>query len=44
MVLCRTTDDLYTFLSDKVGALTGIHTAETVLTLRRVKTLTTEPR
>ncbi|WP_369261164.1 Lrp/AsnC family transcriptional regulator [Streptomyces sp. R35] len=40
-LLCRTTDDLYTFLSEKIGALTGVHTAETVLTLRRVKALTT---
>ncbi|WP_308401266.1 Lrp/AsnC family transcriptional regulator [Streptomyces sp. AC512_CC834] len=43
-VLCRTTDDLYTFLSETVGALTDVHTAETVLTLRRVKALTAEPR
>lgn len=41
-VLCRDTDELYAFLSDKVGALDGVHTAETVLTLRRVKTLTRE--
>ncbi|MER5178279.1 Lrp/AsnC family transcriptional regulator [Streptomyces sp. NPDC002896] len=41
-LLCRNTDDLYMFLSEKIGALTGIHTAETVLTLRRVKALTTD--
>ncbi|MEU9094131.1 Lrp/AsnC family transcriptional regulator [Streptomyces sp. NPDC048428] len=40
--LCRTTDDLYGFLTEKIGALGDVHTAETVLTLRRVKTLTTE--
>ncbi|MER5756632.1 Lrp/AsnC family transcriptional regulator [Streptomyces sp. NPDC002088] len=43
-VLCRTTADLYTFVDEKIGALTGIHTAETILTLRRVKTLTSEAR
>lgn len=42
--LCRTTDDLYALLSERIGALTGVHTAETVLTLRRVKTLTAKPR
>jgi DNA-binding Lrp family transcriptional regulator len=41
-VLCRTTDDLYNFLSEKIGALSNVHTAEIVLTLRRVKTLTNE--
>ncbi|MFF7328578.1 Lrp/AsnC family transcriptional regulator [Streptomyces sp. NPDC090306] len=41
-VLCRDTDELYVFLSDKVGALPGVHTAETVPTLRRLKTLTRE--
>ncbi|MFI6949974.1 Lrp/AsnC family transcriptional regulator [Streptomyces sp. NPDC050422] len=41
--LCRTTDGLYDFLTEKIGALDDVHTAETVLTLRRVKTLTTEP-
>lgn len=42
-VLCRTTDDLYDFLTEKIGALNDVLTAETVLTLRRVKTLTAEP-
>ncbi|WP_261991416.1 Lrp/AsnC family transcriptional regulator [Streptomyces sp. OR43] len=41
-VLCRTTDDLYGFLTEKTGAPGDVHTAETVLTLRRVKTLTNE--
>ncbi|GAA3504952.1 hypothetical protein GCM10019016_120650 [Streptomyces prasinosporus] len=43
-MLCRTTDDLYRFLSEQAGALADAHTAETVLTLRRVKTLTPGPR
>ncbi|MEK8142151.1 hypothetical protein NKH18_05030 [Streptomyces sp. M10(2022)] len=38
-VLCRITDDLYDFLTEKIGALSDASTAETVLTLRRVKTL-----
>lgn len=38
--LCRTTDDLYTFLSERINGLAGVHTAETVITPRRVKTLT----
>ncbi len=42
--LCRNTEELYTFLSEGIGALPGVHTAETVLTLRRVKTLTAEHR
>lgn len=42
-VLCRTTADLYAYLSEKIGALNGVRTAETTLTLRRVKTLTYEP-
>ncbi|MGV9908040.1 Lrp/AsnC family transcriptional regulator [Streptomyces tendae] len=39
-VLCRTPPDLYAFLTEQVGALSGVQAAETVLTLRRVKTLT----
>ncbi|GAB2444283.1 Lrp/AsnC ligand binding domain-containing protein [Streptomyces incanus] len=39
---CRSTEELYTFLSEGVGALPGVRTAETVLTLRRVGTLTSE--
>lgn len=41
-VLCRTTDDLYDFLTEKIGSLSDVSTAETVLTLRRVKALTVE--
>lgn len=41
-LLCRTTDDLYTFVGHEVGALAAVHSAETVRTLRRVKTLTHE--
>ncbi|MFF4863909.1 Lrp/AsnC family transcriptional regulator [Streptomyces sp. NPDC001231] len=43
-VLCRTVGDLYTFLSEKVGGQRDVDAAETVITLRRVKTLTPEPR
>ncbi|MFD6953287.1 AsnC family transcriptional regulator [Nocardiopsis sp. TSRI0078] len=39
-LLCRTTGDLYAYLSEGIGALDGVRTAETTLTLRRVKTLT----
>jgi hypothetical protein len=42
-VLCRSTDDLYDFLTEKIGAVGDVHTAETVLALRRVKTLTAAP-
>ncbi|MFC6054387.1 hypothetical protein ACFP50_02580 [Streptomyces pratens] len=42
--MCRSTEELYTFLSEGIGALPGVHTAESVLTLRRVKTLTAEHR
>ncbi|MCP3767887.1 Lrp/AsnC family transcriptional regulator [Streptomyces sp. MAR25Y5] len=42
--LCRSTEELYTFLCEGIGALPGVHTAETVLTLRRIKTLTAEHR
>ncbi|WP_228639231.1 Lrp/AsnC family transcriptional regulator [Microtetraspora sp. AC03309] len=41
-VLCRTTGDLYAYLSEKVGALPGVQTVETALVLRRVKALTYE--
>ena len=37
------TGDLYTYLSDKIGALDGVHSVETALTLREVKQLTYEP-
>ena len=42
-VLCRTTDDLHSFVTGGLGAVPGVHTAETVLTLRRLKTLTSPP-
>lgn len=35
--------DLYTYLSDKIGALDGVRSIETALTLREVKQLTYEP-
>ncbi|MEU8909252.1 Lrp/AsnC family transcriptional regulator [Streptomyces mirabilis] len=37
------TGDLYTYLSEKIGALDGVHSIETALTLREVKQLTYEP-
>ncbi|WP_324606139.1 Lrp/AsnC family transcriptional regulator [Streptomyces griseus] len=37
------TGDLYAYLSDKIGALDGVRTIETTLTLREVKQLTYEP-
>jgi DNA-binding Lrp family transcriptional regulator len=37
------TGGLYTYLSEKIGALDGVQTVETALTLRRVKHLTYEP-
>lgn len=41
--LFRSTDDLYVYLSDKIGALDGVHFVESTLTLRQVKELTYEP-
>ncbi|MFF0156903.1 Lrp/AsnC family transcriptional regulator [Streptomyces sp. NPDC005263] len=37
------TGDVYTYLSDKIGALDGVRSIETALTLREVKQLTYEP-
>lgn len=37
------TGDLYTYLSDTIGALDGVRSAETTLTLRQVKQLAYEP-
>ncbi|MFJ8777828.1 Lrp/AsnC family transcriptional regulator [Streptomyces sp. NPDC102476] len=37
------TDELYTYLSEKIGALDGIQAVETALVLRQVKQLTYEP-
>jgi len=34
---------LYSYLSERIGALTGVHALETVLTLRQVKQLSYEP-
>ncbi|MFF4258795.1 Lrp/AsnC family transcriptional regulator [Streptomyces sp. NPDC001663] len=39
----RSTDELYTYLSEKIGALDGIQAVETCLILRQVKQLTYEP-
>ncbi|MFV2178261.1 Lrp/AsnC family transcriptional regulator [Actinomadura sp. LOL_016] len=44
LVLCRTTADLYAYLSEKLGALSGVQSVETTLTLRRVKDLTYQAR
>ncbi|MEV4549251.1 Lrp/AsnC family transcriptional regulator [Nonomuraea wenchangensis] len=43
LVLCRTTGDLYTYLSERLGGLTGVQSVETTLALRRVKALTYAP-
>jgi DNA-binding Lrp family transcriptional regulator len=37
------TNNLYTYLSDKIGVLEGVRSVETALTLREVKQLTYEP-
>ncbi|MEU0189380.1 hypothetical protein ABZ250_05880 [Streptomyces afghaniensis] len=37
------TGDVYTYLSDKVGALDGVRSVETTLSLREVKQLSYEP-
>ncbi|MPY64015.1 Lrp/AsnC family transcriptional regulator [Streptomyces spongiae] len=42
-VLARDTGSLYTYLSERVGALDGVRSVETHLTLRQVKQLTYEP-
>lgn len=39
-VLCRTTRDLYAYLSDRLAALAGVQTVDTALVLRRVKVFT----
>ncbi|MGW2282280.1 Lrp/AsnC family transcriptional regulator [Streptomyces sp. NPDC001770] len=43
-VQCRTTQELYAYLTDRIGAIPGVRDAETVLTLRQVKALTYDPR
>ncbi|MFE7834592.1 Lrp/AsnC family transcriptional regulator [Streptomyces sp. NPDC057474] len=42
-VLNRSTGELYRYLSEKIGALEGVRSVETTLTLRQVKQLTYEP-
>ncbi|WP_307544889.1 Lrp/AsnC family transcriptional regulator [Streptomyces sp. V3I8] len=42
-VLCRDTGALYTYLSERIGALDGVQGVETTLTLRQIKQLTYEP-
>ncbi|MFG1945308.1 Lrp/AsnC family transcriptional regulator [Nonomuraea sp. NPDC048826] len=42
-LLCRTTADLYAYLSERIGALSGVQSMETTLVLRRVKVLTYDP-
>ncbi|MCF4137122.1 Lrp/AsnC family transcriptional regulator [Streptomyces sp. Tue 6430] len=39
-VLCRTTEELFAYLADRVGAIPGVRAVEAVPTLRQVKTLT----
>lgn len=41
--VCRHSADLYTYLSEKIGALDGVQAVETALTLRQVKQLTYDP-
>ncbi|MEU1089918.1 AsnC family transcriptional regulator [Streptomyces sp. NPDC005892] len=43
-VQCRTTQELYAYLTDRIGATPGVQNAETLLTLRQVKVLTYDPR
>ncbi|MGW8063143.1 Lrp/AsnC family transcriptional regulator [Streptomyces ziwulingensis] len=43
-VLCRTPQELFAYLADRVGATRGVRAVETVPTLRRVKALTYDPR
>ena len=40
---CRDTQHLYTYLSEKIGALDGVHGAETALVLRRIRLLAPQP-
>ncbi|MFF3488586.1 Lrp/AsnC ligand binding domain-containing protein [Streptomyces sp. NPDC002701] len=43
-VLCRTTEELLAYLTDRAGSIRGVRAIETVPTLRQVKALTYEPR
>ncbi len=42
-VHCRDTQQLYAYLSDKIGALDGVRAIETALVLRHIKQLVLEP-
>lgn len=39
-MLCRTAEELFARLADRVGAIPGVRAVEAVPTLRQVKTLT----
>jgi DNA-binding Lrp family transcriptional regulator len=43
VLVCRDTRQLYTYLSEKIGALDGVQVVETALVLRHVKQLALEP-
>ncbi|MFJ7241764.1 Lrp/AsnC family transcriptional regulator [Streptomyces olivaceus] len=43
-VLCRSTEELFGYLADRVGVIGGVQDIETVPTLREVKALTYTPR
>lgn len=43
-VLCRTPEELFAYLADRVGAIEGVQAVDTVPTLRQVKALTYRPR
>ncbi|WRZ27612.1 Lrp/AsnC family transcriptional regulator [Streptomyces phaeochromogenes] len=43
-VLCRTTEELFAYLADQVGAIEGVQDVEAVPTLREVKALIYTPR
>ncbi|RMB85958.1 Lrp/AsnC family transcriptional regulator [Streptomyces shenzhenensis] len=43
-VLCRTTEELFAYLADRVGSIQGVQAVEAVPTLREIKTLTYDPR
>ncbi|WP_457518697.1 Lrp/AsnC family transcriptional regulator [Streptomyces sp. TE33382] len=42
-VLCRTTEDLFAYLADRIGPMKGVRAVEAVPTLREVKALTYAP-
>jgi DNA-binding Lrp family transcriptional regulator len=43
-VLCRTAEELFAYLADRVGAIPGVRAVEVVPTLRQVKALSYDPR